>query len=146
MGEPMIVLLWEAMREYGLQEIPGPKHNQRIMQMLREVEFPFHDDETSWCGTFISAMAKRAGLTFPERGFSARAWLEWGESVPADEVMTGDVVVYWRSSKTSWKGHVGLFISRSPDGKGIYTLGGNQRNMVSIQLYKAERVLGFRRI
>jgi peptidoglycan hydrolase-like protein with peptidoglycan-binding domain len=58
----------------------------------------------------------------------------------------GDVVVYWRESINSWKGHVGIFMGFSKDGSLVYTLGGNQGNAVSISAYKADEVLGFRRL
>jgi len=139
-------LLWHAMTEYGLEEIPGPKHNERIVGFSRELGLSFDDDETSWCGIFLAVMCKRAGIAYADRGYSARAWLKWGQEVKPLEVETGDIVVYWRVSPSSWQGHVGIYIAESTSGKKIHTLGGNQNNSVSIQPYFADHVLGFRKI
>jgi hypothetical protein len=58
--------------------------------------------------------------------------------------MQGDIVVFWRESIKSWKGHVGFYI-REKDGW-IYTLGGNQANQVKISAYPKSRVLSYRRL
>ncbi|WP_421873425.1 peptidoglycan-binding protein [Marinoscillum sp.] len=58
----------------------------------------------------------------------------------------GDVVVFWRESIESYKGHVGLFLGYSIDQSRIYCLGGNQGNQVSISAQPANRLLGFRRL
>jgi len=141
----MMTLLYEAMTEYGMAEVRGKDHNPRILELSKEAGFDFDTDETSWCGIFMAAMAKRSGLTYPEKAYSARSWLDWGESVSVPK--TGDIVVYWRNKKDSWQGHVGIFIAYA-DGnqKSIFTLGGNQSNMVCVKPYDASRVLDFRRL
>ena len=46
----------------------------------------------------------------------------------------------------SWKGHVGVFMGFSKNRSVVFSLGGNQKNSVSIQGYDANTVLGFRRL
>jgi hypothetical protein len=58
----------------------------------------------------------------------------------------GDVVVFWRESQESWKGHVGFFLGFSMDKKRVYCLGGNQGNRVSVSAYRANQVLSYQRL
>lgn len=135
-----------AIREYGTEEYYGDEHNPKVLAYFEDAGFPCSEhpwitDETSWCSAFVNAMCKRADL---ERSGSltARSWLSVGTQV--DEPEIGDVVVFWRESKSSWKGHVGFYVSQSD--KHIYVLGGNQKNMVCIAPYPKSRLLGYRRL
>ena len=143
-SERMMTLLYEAMTQYGLREIPGPQHESQILKFSKELGYPFDTDEVSWCGIFMSAMCKRAGLVYPDKGYSARSWLKWGDAV--DVPVTGDVVVFWRVSPNSWQGHVGIFVNYTKGGDFINVLGGNQSNKVGVNAYDASKVLGFRRL
>lgn len=130
-----------ALAEYGVHEIAGPAHNPRILEYGKIAGFDWYkDDETSWCGIFMAFCAKQAGLTPPKDAATARNWLNFGTSTTTPA--PGDIVVYWRESLTSWKGHVGMFIRK--DGNTIYTLGGNQNNQVCIAGMYESQVLGYR--
>lgn len=133
-----------ASAEIGIKEVPGPGHNARILQFAQEAGFSsVTDDETAWCSIFLSWCCMKAGLKRSTK-LNARSWLAIG--TPTERPDPGDVVVFWRNALASWEGHVGIFMGTSIDGKRIYTLGGNQANMVSISGFDASRVLGFRRI
>ena len=71
---------------------------------------------------------------------NARSWLDIG--METNNPQPGDVVVLWRESKNSWKGHVGFYINRVDDE--IFILGGNQDNQVKISGYPSSRLLGYR--
>lgn len=131
-----------ALAEYGVTEIPGAEHNPRIVQYSKDIGYAgIIDDETAWCSIFINWCAMKAGLERSKK-LNARSWLKIGEEVTEPQV--GDIVIFWRSSKTSWKGHVGIFINETD--KGINCLGGNQSNQVKISTYKKNRLLGYRRL
>ena len=100
---------------------------------------------SNWCSIFIDFIAKESGLQRPEKAAAARNWLKVGLAVQKPKI--GDVVVFWRESPDSWKGHVGIFISRDSDNK-MYLLGGNQgpNRSVVAQKYPFDRVLGYRRL
>jgi len=140
----MSTLLNMALREYGVQEIVGGMHNPTILQYFRESGNSWvHDDETAWCSAFMNAMALRSGLEYTKK-LNARSWLDIGEHI--ESPMLGDVVILWRGSPDSWKGHVGIFINYDEDTKKINVLGGNQSNMVRISGYDKKMLLGFRRL
>jgi uncharacterized protein (TIGR02594 family) len=137
-------VLIKALSQIGVKELLGAKHNESILNYFESIGHKWvTTDETAWCSAFINWAAKTAGFEYTGK-LNARSWLNIGRSVVKPRV--GDVVIFWREDKDSWKGHVGLFISFSEDGRYIYTLGGNQSNMVCVSPYKASRVLGFRRL
>lgn len=132
-----------ARGELGTEEVPGPVHNDKILSWFKKVGHDIKDDETSWCAAFLGAMLEDAGLP-STKALTARSYLKWGEEVPLSEAKTGDIVVFWRISPTSWQGHAGFFNDRK-DGK-IYVLGGNQGNKVSVAPYAETQLLGVRRM
>ena len=133
-------MLKAALTQYGIKEWPGPKHNPEILKYF-EVLGVSYADETGWCSAFINWCALE---TSRERTgqLVARSWLKVGEET--DSPCQGDVVVFWRERRASWKGHVGLYIRE--DDKSIWVLGGNQNDMVCIKPYDKKRLLGYRQL
>ncbi len=140
----MSKLLQIAFAEFGQKEIPGAKHNQHIVNYAREAGFEFvDDDETPWCSIFINWCCKQAKLERSEKA-NARSWLETGDNT--SHPRPGDIVVFWRESIHSWKGHVGFFLGFNKDARRVYCLGGNQSNSVNITSFDADKVLGYRKL
>lgn len=138
-------LLQVAVQELGQKEISGPEQNPSIERYAREGgSFEWlNDDLTPWCSIFVNWCAKQAGLKGSGRA-NARSWLLAGQ--PVSDPQPGDIVVFWRESPESWKGHVGFFFGFTREGKRVFCLGGNQGNQVSVSSYDVEQVLGFRRL
>lgn len=133
-----------ALGEYGITEMVGTYHHPRILKYFKEIGHKWvTTDETAWCSAYANWVALKAGYARSGK-LNARSWLTVGKKV--DIPRKGDVVVFWRDKKSSWKGHVGFFIGFSEDKKHIYVLGGNQNNQVNIKAYPAYRLLGFRSI
>ncbi|WP_452223653.1 C40 family peptidase [Lacinutrix chionoecetis] len=133
-----------ATKEIGVTEIPGPQHSARVLTYASEAGFStIKDDETPWCSVFMNWVALKAGLETTNLA-NARSWLNVG--IPVINPEPGDIVIFWREDPNSYKGHVGLFMGYSQDNSRIYTLGGNQSNMVSQSAYSAAQLLGFRRL
>lgn len=133
-----------AKTHVGLREIPGAEHNPKIVQMFKDVGHEWvKDDETSWCAAFVGSMLKRSGVKGTEK-LNARSYKDWGDPVDLKDAKHGDIVVFWRESPTSWKGHVGFYAGR--DGLHIEVLGGNQSNEVNVQSYPVSRLLAVRRL
>lgn len=141
----MSKLLQIALNELGVKEIAGDEHHVSILNYARETGFEWiDDDETPWCSVFMNWVARKAGKEETGKA-TARSWLSIGKNVD-EHPLPGDVVVFWRGSRDSWKGHVGLFFGYSKSGNKVYCLGGNQGNAVSISAYPVNTILGFRRI
>ena len=137
-------LLNYAASMYGLTEIIGDSNNFQILNFFNEMGHPeITNDEMSWCSSYMSWCAKQMNLV-GSNGLLARSWLEVGEIVEKPKV--GDVVVFWRETKNSWQGHVGIFLNENPITHEIYCLGGNQDDKVCVKSYPANQLLGYRRL
>lgn len=131
-----------ALSQVGVKEIVGLEHNPQILKYFDEIGHEWVDnDEMAWCSAFVNWICIKNNLPMSGK-LNARSWLTIGESVTQPKV--GDVVIFWRVSKTDWRGHVGFFISQR-NGV-IYTLGGNQSNQVCIRAYNENRLLEYRRL
>jgi len=139
-----MTLLEYAIGELRVKEIPGVEHNPEVLKYAKETGIRgINTDEVPWCSTFINWCAMKTGV--PKSGKpNARSWLKVGTNT--SDPSPGDIVVFWRESIDSWKGHVGVFMGYSSDGKRVFSLGGNQGNAVSIAAYDANKVLGYRKL
>ncbi len=137
-------LLKIAFSQLGEKEISGPEDNPTIVKYAKESGFGWvDDDETPWCSIFVSWVAMKCDLKRSKRA-NARSWLRVGTKTSNPE--PGDVVIFWRESPESWKGHVGFFTGFSRDASRVYCLGGNQGNQVSVSAYPVDTILGFRKL
>lgn len=131
-------------RYIGTREISGNRHSPAVVGFWKEVGAHwFDDDETPWCGGFVGAVLKRAGLDILPAGEAprARAWASWGRKLNGPAV--GAVVVFWRGHPDGTAGHVG-FVVGSDERRRLMVLGGNQSNAVTIAPFDTSRVLAYR--
>ncbi len=137
-------LLKIAFNELGTEEIAGDEHNPEVLKYAKDTKINgITSDEIAWCSTFVNWVAWKSGLQYSGKP-NARSWLNVGTKVNLPE--PGDVVIFWRESPESWKGHVGIFLGLSPDRKRVYCLGGNQGNRVSVSAYRLNTVLSYQRL
>jgi len=136
-------ILEKALTQYGVKEILGKKNNPQIIKYFNETDLNIKNlsDETAWCSAFVNWVAKTSGYVYSGQ-LTARSWLKIGESI--ENPKPGDVVVLWRESPGSWKGHVGFYVRETR--RYVYVLGGNQKNMVCIKAYPKSRLLDYRRL
>jgi uncharacterized protein (TIGR02594 family) len=124
--------------ETGVDEIPGPRDNPRILEYHASTNLKATDDETAWCSAFVNWCIEQAGLQ-GTKSAAARSWLKWGKTL--NQARQGCIVVLKRGNN-QWQGHVGFF--HSEDGPRILVLGGNQSNQVNISSFRASDVLSYR--
>lgn len=132
-----------ALSQVGVKEILGKdKHNPEVLKYFLETGHSWvKNDETAWCSAFVNWVAKVNCLEMSNK-LNARSWMSVGKLTNTPDI--GDVVVLWRESKSSWKGHVGFYIRETKNW--IYVLGGNQSNQVKISAYHKSRLLGYRKL
>ena len=131
-------LLNIALTQYGLKEVAGEENNPEIMKYFKEIGHTWvQSEETAWCSAFINWCAYQKDVEYSDE-LTARSWLKVGKRVGFEDA---DIVVFWRESPDSWKGHVGIPVNEDEDW--IWTLGGNQSNMVKISAYPRERKLAY---
>lgn len=137
-------LLKIAFNELGTEEIVGDANNPEVVKYATETGISgIKNDEIAWCSTYVNWVTMKAGLQNSKKA-NARSWLNVGLKVTSPE--PGDVVIFWRESIQSWKGHVGFFLGFSSDKKRVYCLGGNQGNRVSVSAYRTKQVLSYQRL
>ncbi len=132
-----------ALSQIGIKEIAGKTDNPEVLKYFDEIGYSgakLHD-ETSWCSAFVNWVCKKSGLPYSGK-LTARSWLKVGRKVTQPQM--GDVVVFWRESPKSWKGHTAFFIRETANW--VYVLGGNQNNQVKISAYPKYRLLEYRRL
>lgn len=130
----------------GMKEIPGPKDNPIIVKFMKDLSHGVvADDETAWCAGFTGHCLKESGLKLPSNPLSARSYLEL--PVKLSKPAVGALAIFWRGSKASWQGHIGIIAGRDKAGN-IMVVSGNNQNMVNISPYQwqgvGNRLLGFR--
>lgn len=140
MNEKIFRTAWSYL---GLQEIVGEKDNPVIVNWFNQLGFNGKKmkDETAWCSLFVNIVAMIVGVEYTGK-LDARSWLKVGEKI--ENPKKGDVVIFWRESPTSWKGHVAFYDHETSNQ--VYVLGGNQNNKVCVKPYPKKRVLGYRRL
>jgi uncharacterized protein (TIGR02594 family) len=116
-----------AIEHLGDHEIPGRLTSRDVGLFLASTPGEV-DDDIPWCSAFVNFCIEQAGLQGTNnRG--AKSWLNWG--TPTNTPVRGCVAVFRRGSEASGKGHVGFYLSGSPE-TGIRIIGGNQSDKVSI--------------
>lgn len=115
-----------------------------MQNMYAEVFYPY-DEYSNWCAIYMYHLAKAAMFETPPIPIVARSWLKVGNHI--EKPKTGDLIILWRASIDSWKGHVGIFL-RFYGKDRVYVLGGNQGPVksVCIQPYPIKNLLGYRRL
>ena len=133
-----------AQRYLGVREIPGKRHNPKILNWLRMIQVAVYDDETPWCSTFVNFCALEAGY---ERtgSLAARSWLRIGDEIPTAQAREGDVIIF-RRGKSNWQGHVTFLKHYNRERGTMICLGGNQRDEVNYATYDTSMLLGVRRL
>lgn len=115
----------------GVSEVPGPKNNPTIMGWIKRLGsktlgISVVDEDTAWCGTFVTHCMVQAGITPPKVPVRASAWSTWGANLRADRLAPGAVLVFSRPGG----GHVGFYVGE--DDTTYFVLGGNQSNAVNV--------------
>lgn len=131
----------EAKRLIGTTEIRGPQHNPVIIGMGPAAGIRVTDDETPWCGLFVShcIASTLPDEAMPANPLGARQWMKFGDEVTPQ---FGSTLVFWRESRESFKGHVGFYWAE--DDLNYHVLGGNQSDSVSVARVRKSRLLGAR--
>ena len=104
---------------------------------------------TEWCAAFVNAVLEESKIVSNNHHkypLTARAFLDWGDSITKENIQPGDIVVFPRGNQ-GWQGHVGFYLkTENINGIDYYViLGGNQNNKVSVKTYRANTALGIRR-
>ena len=131
----------EAKHLVGTKEVLGPKSNLTILDWAKSLEIPYPGDDIAWCGLFVSHCI---GATLPQEvlpgnPLGARQWERFGDSTTP---RTGAIMVFWRDTPASGKGHVGFYVGE--DETAYQILGGNQSDSVCLTWLDKKRLVAAR--
>jgi uncharacterized protein (TIGR02594 family) len=137
-----------AISNRGLAEIPGKKHNEKIVRMFALCGHPqIQDDETAWCAVFAYSCLIEAGYPGPKgkNGTMAKSFLRYGVPVKPKDVRPGDIRVEERPEGGPDAGHV-EFVTEVI-GDQVKTIAGTVRNKVGddTKPLKGGKLIGYRR-
>ncbi len=140
-ANPLLPWFEEAKHLVGTKEVLGDKNNPVIMDWAKNLDIHYAGDDIPWCGLFV---AHCVGTTLqqevlPGNPLGARQWEKFGEpTMPR----LGAVMVFWRESLASGKGHVGFYVGE--DDEAYQILGGNQSDKVCLMWLGKDRFRGAR--
>lgn len=139
--DPLLPWYEEARHLVGTKEMLGDKNNPVIMDWAQDLDIQYSGDDVPWCGLFV---AHCVGTTLqqevlPGNPLGARQWEKFGD---ATTPRLGAVMVFWRESPKSGKGHVGFYVGEDADAYQI--LGGNQSDKVCLMWLGKDRLLSAR--
>jgi uncharacterized protein (TIGR02594 family) len=121
------------------KEVAGEGANETIMSWAEDLELTnYTDDDIPWCGLFVGHCvgSQLADEVIPVNVLGARKWQHLGVEVTPK---LGAILVFWRGSPDSWKGHVGFYWAE--DDEAYHVLGGNQSNTVNVTRIAKSRLL-----
>ncbi|MAI35028.1 MAG: peptidoglycan-binding protein [Rhodopirellula sp.] len=125
----------EARKKLGMHE---RRDRKGLMAWLRSDGATLGDPaELPWCGDFVETAIRLhlPGEDIPTNPYLAANWMKFGVQV---DPQPGAVLVFWRGSPSSWKGHVGFYAGE--DETHFHVLGGNQSNAVTISKIAKKRL------
>lgn len=114
-----------ALREIGFHETGANQGIDRYIQMAH-----CGASGDPWCAIFANAMLEQSGVP-GTRSPSSQSFRSHPGFVQLAGPAPGAVVVFWRGSQDSGLGHVGFY--RGEDASRVWTLGGNENDMVQIE-------------
>lgn len=127
----------EAKRHIGTREIPGARHEPKILQWWKAIKRGgIKSDEVPWCAAFVGGCLEAVGIV-SSRFESAKSYMTWGKAIPTP--LPGCIVVFSRTGG----GHVAFVIGQNKAGH-LVCIGGNQGNAVTVAAFDRARVIGYR--
>jgi uncharacterized protein (TIGR02594 family) len=114
-----------AVHEIGFHETGNNQGTQRYIVMAHCGALG-----DAWCAIFENAAFEVNGIT-GTRSPSSQSFRTNPNFVQLSGPALGAVAVFWRGAKTSGLGHVGFY--RGEDANSVWTLGGNENDMVQIE-------------
>ncbi|KIP94545.1 NlpC/P60 family protein [Pseudomonas fluorescens] len=135
-GGPLLPWLAEAQHLLGTREVLGNRNNPVILNWADDLDIHYSGDEVPWCGLFVGhcVAATMVDEILPANPLGARQWEKFGDPI---EPRLGAIMVFWRISKSSGFGHVGLYTGE--DETAFRILGGNQSDNVCFTWVSKER-------
>jgi len=129
--------LLEADTYLGSRGMSNNLTNPRHHEFWRLIKYnAISNDEIPWAAAFVGAILESVGVRSSKSGL-ARSYLRWGKATMAPNL--GSIVVFSRKNV----GHIGFAVGRDHT-NGIYVLGANQPDAVTVELFCSKNIVGYR--
>lgn len=125
----------EGLRDLGFHETGD---NQGIEHFIRDAHAGQLGDP--WCALAMCSWLERAGVRSP-RSASSQSFRHDVNFIKLDGPALGAIVVFWRGTKNSGLGHVGMYVGETATQ--VLTLGGNESDAVRKQFEPKARLWGY---
>ncbi len=119
-----------ALHEIGFHETGDNQGLDRYIQMAH-----CGANGEPWCAILVNAMLESVGVP-GSRSPSSQSFRTHPAFIQLSGPALGAIVVFWRISQSSGQGHVGFY--RGEDASRVWTLGGNESDMVQIEALPKE--------
>ena len=131
----------------GVKEIKGAESNPFILRIIKWILPEAKDDSgVAWCAIWV------VYVLFKLNVFTINDIIKHGKKLVSSRYVAslleatnipekGDIVLLWRESPESWKGHIAFFQTTFEEF--VYLRGGNQNDSVSDARFLKSRVLGY---
>ncbi len=130
-----------AFAEFGTREIPGAKHNPRILEYLNSTDlaqkYPYLPDETDWCAAFVNWCIEKVKIPAMNSAL-VHPWRSWGKASPLPPKRGAVTTFLWDDG---WA-HVSFYLGEI--GNYVVCLGGNQSDAAWISVYHKKYVTSYR--
>lgn len=133
--DPKLPWMEEIKSKRGLHET---RHKSSLIRWLTSDGATLGDPaKNPWCG---DAVQTAIALTLPDEPLPTNPYLalNWTKFGFAVRPQMGCVLVFWRGSPDSWKGHVGFYAGETDTH--YLVLGGNQANQIRYSLIAKNRL------
>lgn len=139
-SNPIPLWLSIAFKEVGQKEIPGPKHNPRILEYIASVDSAVasYGDEFAWSSFFVNWALTQAQVPGTKSGLG-QLWLTWG--VALETPRPGAVAVFSHAGQPI-AAHACFYVGETGDQ--VLCLSGNVANSVQISAIPKSGLLGYR--
>jgi len=130
-----------ALNEIGKREVGNTNNGPEITRYRQLAQCG--DPGDPWCAIFANAMfalCKQPAVP-GTKSPSSQSFRDNPKFVKLSGPALGAVVVFWRESPNSGKGHVGFY--RGESAESVYVLGGNEGNMVQIEPITKNQLIGY---
>ncbi len=137
-------ILKKAASQIGIKEAAGTKDNPQVVEYhaySTKSNKKGWADSVPWCASFICWVVEKCGFESTNSA-RARSYEKWGVDVTKSP-LPGDVVVFWRDTLASGKGHVTILVKKV--GNFLYCVGGNQSDSVNLTAYPMTKLRSIRR-
>ncbi|MEN5034518.1 NlpC/P60 family protein [Pseudomonas sp. TWI929] len=137
-SQALLPWIAEAENLIGTKENLGSRSNPVILNWADNLDIHYANDDVPWCGLFVAHCvgSSMPDEILPANPLGARQWERFGDPI---DPRWGAILVFWRESKESGKGHVGFYAGE--DDSAYRVLGGNQSNKVCLAWVAKNRFL-----